>query len=217
MRITRVAVVGLVVAALAGAPAAARAQKAGGMQFGPWVGLNFATLSATDLAGVTFSSRTGIIVGGQLQKALSPNFSLRLGAFYSMRGAKADEAGVSATFKANYIEIPVSAMYTFSMQGSKLAPYLLAGGQFGIKASCDVESGGTTTDCNTALGGNVTSTDIGLNFGGGVAFPAGKGSLTVDARYYLGFTNLISSVSSTSKLKNAGFTVGVGYMIPFGR
>jgi opacity protein-like surface antigen len=212
MRIVHAAALGLVVASLAATPSVARAQK-GGMLIGPWVGLNFATFGGSSATNT--STRTGIALGGQLQATLAPSIFLRVGALYSMRGASSSNP--SGTAKVNYIEFPVVVGYQFAMQGSQVKPYVMAGGQFGFKASCNVESGGTTSDCNTALGTTVASTDFGFTFGAGVGFPAGTGHIMIDARYYIGMTNLISNAGGGAELKNKGFTVGAGYMIPFGR
>ncbi len=213
MGVGRTGLVGLVVAGLVLAPAAARAQKSGAMQWGPVVGLNFATFggsSATDVG-----TRTGIALGVQGQRVLSPNLFLRVGALYSMRGATYNNP--SGTAKVNVIEIPVSLGYEFAMSGSKLAPYVMAGGQLAFKASCNVESGGVTEDCNTALGTTVASTDFGINLGGGVSFPMGKARLMVDARYYIGMTNLVSNLGGGAELKNKGVSIAAAYMIPLGR
>lgn len=213
MKFGRFAAVGLVLA-LAAAPAQAQKGKSGSaMEIGPWIGLNFASFSTSNLAGTTFSSRTGLTIGGALERTFSPVLFLRVGAFYSMRGADAPGGSV----KLNYIEIPAMLGYRFAIQGSKVAPYVMAGGQFGIKASCKVEGGGVSEDCDTGLGTSVTGTDIGVTFGGGVGFPAGSGTIKVDARYLVSFTNLISSATTSSTIKNQGFTIAAGYMIPFGR
>jgi opacity protein-like surface antigen len=219
MRMARTAALGLAFAVAVAPAGYAQKAKAGGMLIGPWAGLNFATFSATNLTGITFSSRTALTVGGELERTLSPDLFLRVGAFYSMRGSSADVGGTSGTVKLNYIEIPVMLGYRFAMQGSRVSPYVMAGGQFGIKAGCTVESAGTSLDCNNpnALGADVTSTDIGITFGGGVGFPAGSGTIKVDARYLISFTNLISAATTSSTLKNVGFTIAAGYMFPIGR
>ncbi|HEY2806436.1 MAG TPA: porin family protein [Gemmatimonadales bacterium] len=181
--------------------------------WGPVVGLNFATFGGSSASGAGFSSKTGLTVGLELQRDLAQSLFLRIGALYSMRGA--DQTNGNASL--NYIEIPAMLGYTFKMQGSRTRPYVMAGGQFGIKASCSVSGGGSSTDCNTALGTNVSSTDIGVTGGAGVMFPAGRhGHALVEARYLIGLTNLISSAGAGNDLKNKGFTVEVGYMMPFG-
>jgi len=221
MRIARVAALGLVVAVAVAPAAGAQKVKGGGseMYVGPWAGLNFASFSVTNLPGATFGSYTGFAIGGELQRTLSPNIFLRVGAFYSMRGSELTDqsGGGSVTIKLSYIEIPAVVGYSFAMQGSSVQPYVMAGGQFAFKASCSVEGGGVSVDCDTALGGSVSGTDLGLTFGAGVAFPAGSGRVMVDARYLIGLTNLVSAITTDQTIKNQGFTITAGYMIPVGR
>jgi opacity protein-like surface antigen len=182
---------------------------------GPWVGLNFATFGGSDASGA--GTHTGLTAGGQIQRALSPDLFVRLGALYSMRGE--EESGVAV--KLNYIEFPLVLGYQFPLQGSQVKPYVFGGGQFGFKASCSISGGGNSVDCDTffqsvGASASVASTDIGITGGAGVGFPLGRGHVMVDARYYLGFTKLISSGGTSADLKNQGFTIAAGYMIPFG-
>lgn len=160
-------------------------------------------------------THTGFALGGQLQRVLAPNIFLRVGALYSMRGGTGTQGGTPFTVKANYLEFPVVVGYDFAVQGSQMMPYVMAGGQFALKMSCNTESGGVSQDCNIGLGGTVSSTDIGLTGGAGVGFAAGRGTIKVDVRYLLGLTNGISSVAG-AELKNKGFTIAAGYMVPFG-
>ena len=183
---------------------------------GPWVGLNLASFGGSDATGL--GNHTGFAVGGQIQRAITPDFFVRLGALYSMRGA--EEAGVA--IKLNYIEFPLVLGYQFPIQGSQVHPYVSAGGQFGFKGSCSVSGGGASADCETvfsSLGTSVTvaSTDVGVTGGAGVGFPLGTGQLMVDARYYIGFTKLLTAAGTSADVKNKGFTFSAGYMIPFGR
>jgi hypothetical protein len=210
----------LAVAGLVAAPAVVNAQapkpvtgrsSSGGTMWGPFAAVNMTTAGGSDATGV--SSRVGIAAGAQLQRTLAPSVFLRVAALYSMRGADFT-GGYSA--KISYIEVPVMFGYEIPMQGSRVTPYVMAGGQLGIKVSCTVSGGGTSTDCDAAAQaagvGKPSSTDYGFNFGAGVGFPSGSGRLMIDGRYYFGLSKALSS----QDIKNRGFTIGVGYMIPLG-
>jgi hypothetical protein len=220
MRLAQAAAFGLVVASLAAAPAAQAQRGRGGMLIGPWLGLNFASFSLSNVPA-SATSRTGLRIGGELQRTLSPELFLRLGAFYSMRGSDGTSQGSSFTIKLNYIEVPVLLGYRFAIQGSQIEPYVMAGGQFALKTGCTYEAPGQTLDCDTAIsqqnfGTGVSSFDVGLNFGGGVAIPAGRGRIMVDLRYLVGLVNALKAPQGNASIKNVGFTLGAGYMIPFG-
>jgi opacity protein-like surface antigen len=184
---------------------------------GPWFGVNFATLSGADVTDA--SSHTGFAFGGQVQFRLGGAF-LRTGVAYSMRGAR-QNLGLGAVFtiKENYIEIPVLIGIEPHVAGS-IRPYVMAGGQLGIKASCKFEatSGGVTASLNCddpQLGPptpQLTATDFAAVAGAGVAIPVGRGRVTIDARYALGLQN----IEKDTKAKNRGFTIGIGYMVPLG-
>lgn len=204
------AVVSVPAVALAQTKSAYSAPARMATMWGPFVGLNFANFGGSSASGQGFTSKTGLTVGAELQHGLAQSLFLRVGALYSMRGAN----NASGNAKLNYIEIPVMLGYTFNMQGSRTRPYVMAGGQFAFKASCTVSGLG---NCDAALGTKVASTDLGITGGAGVMFPAGRRAhAVVEARYLAGLTNLISSAGAGAELKNKGFTVDVGYMMPFG-
>jgi len=217
MSFARVAAVGLVLGSLVAAPAA-QAQKdkdkAEGLLLGAWVGVNFATFGGASATNVT--TRTGVAFGGQAQFPLVQSVFLRLGLIYSMRGAGSNGTP-GGTTALNYLEIPAEVGYQFPLKGSSIQPYVMVGAQLGIKSSCNITTGGTTTECNSYLGYSVAGGDIGARFGGGAAFPVGRAHLMVDLLYYAGFTNLIANAGAGAVLKNQGFTIGVGYMAPLGR
>jgi Outer membrane protein beta-barrel domain len=217
MRLSCAGILGGVFGALVASAPAARAQKAGGSSIAPWVGVNFATASATNNPGVTWGTHTGFAGGVQLQHELTNTVFVRAGVLYSMRGAKATAQGTTGTFKINYVEIPVVAGYDFASPEARVVPFVYAGGQFAFKTGCTAEGAGQIVSCDNFLGSSVSGTDLGLTFGAGVTFPAGNGQLDIDARYLLGLTNLESGATTSSSVKNRGFTVGVGYFVPFGR
>jgi hypothetical protein len=210
----------LVVGAGVALAAPAQAQvKPGGVVVGPWVGANFAPFAATNIPGVTWSSRTGLTLGAQLERALSATIFVRVGAFYTQRGSNFDAsqqgAGTGA-IKLSGVEFPLVLGYRFTSKTAPITPYLIAGGQFAFKTGCSAEESGGSTDCNTALGSSISSTDLGVTFGAGFGYRTGRATVMVDVRYLLGLTNGISAATTSSTLKNRGITVAAGYMIPFG-
>jgi hypothetical protein len=182
---------------------------------GPFVGLNYTTLSGDDATDA--KSRVDFALGGQLDFSLASSGFFRTGLVYSRRGAKTTESGTELKLKVSYLEVPVLFGYRFPTGGG-VRPYLMGGGQLGIKVGCKFEGtdqGVTASiDCdNPDLGADFKSTDISLVGGGGVLMPVGTSSLAFDLRYALG----LSSIEKNSDLKNRGFTLGVGFMIPVGR
>lgn len=180
---------------------------------GPFVGLNYTTLSGSDVSNTGY--RAGLAAGGQLQADFDGGVFFRTAALYSMRGATATEDGTDVTLKENFVEFPLMLGYSFPSSGSNMKPFIMAGGQVGFKVSCEAEgedSGTKVTIKCDELGSDVASVDYGAVGGAGVMFPAAGGTLSIDARYYLG----LHDIGKDSDARHRGLTAGIAYMIPFG-
>jgi hypothetical protein len=181
---------------------------------GPFVGVNVTTVSGSDLSNK--SSRVGLAAGAQLQADFEGGLFFRTAALYSMRGVKATEDGDDATFKEDFVEVPLLLGYTFG-SNSTTKPFVMAGAQVGFKVSCKLEGEDSSTsvsvDCDQ-LSDNVSSFDYGAVGGGGVMFPLAGGTVSIDARYYFGLKKIIDDSDADSK--HRGLTAGVAFMIPFG-
>lgn len=124
-----------------------------------------------------------------------------------------------ASLKLNYIEIPVTAMFSL---GS--GPYLFAGPSVAFEISCDVEfetdEADVESDCDDGDEEfQRKKTDISLHGGAGFQFPVGPGSLLLEGRYIYGLTNLNDSdvAGDDSESKHRTWAVMAGYAIPIGR
>ncbi len=222
MKLARAAVVVVVSAAIAAAPAQAQIKK-GDVMLGPWVGANLSTVSVTGgPPGFTYPTLTAATVGLQLQRALSSAVFLRIGGFYSGRGTKVQASNgattVTGTISVNYVELPLVLGFRFADPQARFSPYVTAGEQTAFESGCTVSVIGASTDCNSTLGGSsITSVDVGLTVGAGFDYAVGNGrTFMMDARYLDGLTNLISTSGTTvgpvPTIKNRGITIALGYM-----
>jgi hypothetical protein len=183
------------------------------VMIGPFAGLNYTTVSGTDFSDPGY--RAGLAAGGQLQADFDGGLFFRMAALYSMRGAKATEEGVDATLKENYVEFPLLLGYAFGTDAGTMKPFIMAGGQVGFKVSCDLkgEDSGTSVSVKCEdFTDDIASIDYGALGGAGVLFPVSSGTMSIDARYYVGLHDL----GKDSDTKHRGFTVGIAYMIPIG-
>jgi len=182
------------------------------------VGLNIANVTGsdvdpfmaaiTDLAGVTASNKTliGFSFGGFVTYNFSPTVALQPEVFYSMKGFTISfEDMYDADVKMDYIEIPVLFKFMFGTGTAK--PCLFAGPSLGILVSSKIKAEGESVDAKDLW----KSTDLGLVFGGGVDFPAGKGKMTVDGRYTMGMTKIPDGGDVDIKNSNISFMVGYGF------
>ena len=185
-------------------------QRALELKIGPEAGINIASFSSTpDFA---YTTRTGLIIGANFEIGFNKNFSVQPGVRYIMKGAGgSDGAGGTFTTKLNYLDIPVLLKVNFPL--SEVTPYLLAGPVLSINMSAsqdDTPNGGTTT--TTDVSAQVSGSDFGILFGGGVGFAMNK-KIDIYAQfgYQLGLSNILKN-NTTTTLKNNGIQLTAGVM-----
>ncbi|MGO1752571.1 MAG: porin family protein [Psychroflexus sp.] len=200
------------------------------INFGAKAGVNFATLTG-DVDDA--STKVGLHVGGVAEYMINEKLSLQAELLYSMQGAKNEYTETNsfndyseiyseeATYKLNYINLPVMAKYFFTDNFS-----VIAGPQISFltsaKADFDevytITTGGSTTvetesisdlDIKDAL----KSIDFGLNLGLGYKLDNG---LNFEARYNLGLMNIDDSPTEAgdpeTSIKNGVIQVSLGFM-----
>lgn len=181
------------------------------MQAGLKAGLNIANLSGDDVESP--DSKTGFAFGGFLMYQFSPMFAIQPEAYYTMKGAtdKMDFEGttVDLTYTLDYIEIPVLFKFLIPIQGSGVKPAIFAGPFLGINTTAKVkaEFNGQSQEEDLT---DTKSTEFGLQFGGGIGFPVGKGELGVDIRYILGLSTIDDSAEEAD-VKNNVININLYY------
>ena len=181
------------------------------MQAGLKAGVNISNLSGDDAGSP--DSKTGFAFGGFFMYQFSPMFAIQPEAYYTMKGAtdKMDFEGttVDLTYTLNYIEIPVLFKFLIPIQGSGVKPAIFAGPFLGINTTAKVKAefnGQSQEDDIT----DTKSTEFGLQFGGGIGFPVGKGELGVDIRYILGLSTIDDSADEAD-VKNNVININLYY------
>lgn len=181
------------------------------MQAGLKAGLNIANLSGDDAGSP--DSKTGFAFGGFFMYQFSPMFAIQPEAYYTMKGAtdKMDFQGttVDLTYTLDYIEIPVLLKFIIPVQGSGVKPAIFAGPFLGINTTAKVkaEYQGESQEEDIE---DTKSTEFGLQFGGGIGFPVGKGELGIDIRYILGLSTIDDSADEAD-VKNNVINVNLYY------
>jgi hypothetical protein len=193
-----------VVAAMLALPGAqsATAQVAAGLRpsVGVLAGVNVATISGSDVANA--SNRTGFIGGLYATFHIANGFGIEPEALYSMQGAKDSQDNL--TVKLDYVQVPVLLRYDFQTK-APAHPFVMVGPSFGVKVGCKANSGSLTASCATTLL-SPKSFDIGGTAGAGVAFAAGKSTLSIGARYTMG----VRKTFNDSDAKNRVWSVLAG-------
>jgi opacity protein-like surface antigen len=179
-------------------------------------GLNLANVSPDpEPEGLDLSNRTAFGFGGILDVGLNESVTLRFEPMYLQKGAEATMNGVDIEFNLAYLEVPVMLKFAFGTGDTK--PYIMAGPTvgFNLSAKQTISMGGNSEEMD--LKDDISSTDFGLGFGGGVNFLTGKNSIFVEVRYTLGLTNINDdSDDPDSELKTKGIQIFAGITFPIG-
>lgn len=154
------------------------------VRFIPKIGVNISNMTNME----DTDPRIGLHAGVSGEIALTPEFAVEPGVFYSMQGVKASEGGTTATWKNDYINVPVLAKY-YVYEGLNLfaGPQVgflvnsqISGKSSGISASVDTKDVFKAIDFAVVLGAGY-QTSMGLNF---------------SVNYNLGLLNVIDSGSA---------------------
>ena len=197
-------------------PLIAASPLTGQARFGVVAGGVSATVSATNNTAFSVSSLTGLAAGISLRTRLAHNVSLAPEALFVMKGAKETLIAApttTATTRANYLEVPV--LVRVMLGDGTMRPFLMGGPQASFKLSCQTTVAGAgpgfdgTSDCNKSTDNTsgITSTDVGLMIGAGIA----GDRLSVSIRYDLGLVNIVRDQSAGAvTAKNRAFMAMVG-------
>jgi hypothetical protein len=181
------------------------------MQAGLKAGLNLANLSGDDAGSP--DSKTAFAFGGFFAYQFSPMFAIQPEIYYSMKGATDnmtfEGSTVDITYTFDYIEIPLLLKFMIPIQGSNIKPAIFAGPHVAINTTAKVKAE-YQGDSDEDDIDDFKSTEFGLQFGGGVGFPVGKGELGFDIRYIMGLTTLFD-VEADPDVKNSVINFNLYY------
>ncbi|MFK7981394.1 MAG: porin family protein [Saprospiraceae bacterium] len=161
---------------------------------------------------------------------LGENFSFQPELLYTTKGFKVNEginvnlggfpipAGVTASTKINYLEMPLLAKYKFGNEGLRFnitaGPVLsyAANGQLVTRANLllDINPLKTNIDLDAL---NYERLEVSASIGAGMAYATSGGEFFADARYIHGFSDLYNAPVVDLNLKNRGIGVTVGYKV----
>ncbi|MDH3268947.1 MAG: PorT family protein [Ignavibacteria bacterium] len=202
------------------------------VQLGLQAGANLGDVSLDPTPeGVTTGMRAGLMFGGVFFYSFSPIIGLQVEPAYVQKGATIDitqtENGMTVklegTLTGDYIDIPVLLKASFGEGPVK--PYLLAGASIAFSlGDAIIELDNATIDGQSIPIDQsedtvkVKSTDIILNFGGGVIIPAGQVNIFVEAQYNLGLSNVNDEPTSPGEedmtIKTTGIQIKAGVLFP---
>lgn len=182
------------------------------MRIGAKGGVSFSTVSFDPDVEDT-KSVTGFAGGAEVQIPLGASgLILQPELLYTPKGVEFEDDGVTSSINVDYVEVPV--LVRFNIPAQSVMPFVFAGGAVSFEASCSVEGtdGSITVDADCEDAGVETeSTDFGVLFGGGLAFPAGPGDIFIEGRYNFGLADV--DPAEDFEAKNRSGAVMVGYSV----
>ncbi len=197
------------------------------ISYGAKVGMILSNITQTPVEWEQDKSfKAGFTGGVFLNYAFNENFSIQPELLYTQKGVKDNLYDgfitVDLTASFDYFELPVLAKYTFPWK-KNFKPCIFAGPSFAYTISSNLEVSALLFSAEIDFSDLTHVTDFGFVAGAGFDCPLGKGNLVFDARFQLGFTNVILSGDfeidgSTQTIdeddfKNYGFAFMLGYSL----
>lgn len=185
--------------------------------FGVKAGLNLANASE-DPDGASNQIKLGFLFGGTGEFSLSKTntTTIRLELLYAQKGWK--ESATLYYPNLGYVdyegtvsvdELVVAPFLVLRFPSGGVTPFIQGGPELGFKLSGKVKAEIAGLSASEDIQ-NWSSTNFGINIGGGIAVPAGQGEVVFDARYNLGLTNMYTG-SGDYTVKTNGIQFLVGY------
>lgn len=168
------------------------------VHWGPRAGVNISAFTGEFGDLIRPDSRTFPNLGLVYQVDLARNLSFRGEVAYSAKGGGSssemtDNAGnpigtTEEIWRFDYLEIPLLLRTRVPIRTGAV-PYLEVGPSFGVTLGGHFESRGSGLP-DLDLKGDMKAMDLGLGGGFGIEIPAGPSSISVEARYTRGFSDL---------------------------
>jgi hypothetical protein len=214
-------VAGLLTATMLSTSSASAAEKP---SFGVLGGLHLANLAIDpDPTDATLDFMRRANIGGFVELGLARHAALQARCMYVQKGAAfrevIEDVNLRATAVLDYITVPVLVKIHGETAG--IRPYAFIGPELGFKtgtgasaASADVPGqilNMVEKNLSDQFDDYSKSTDIALDFGGGIEIPAGRVSIPIEGTYSLGLRNIaIPSEGENGSAKTRTFLLNVG-------
>lgn len=169
-----------------------------GFSWGIKAGMNISNIGGKDTEDN--KNKIGYFAGLAAEYAFSDKWSIAPEVIYSAQGLKMKENDVTATFKGDYINIPIFAKYYITEKWS-----VGLGPQFAFNVSAKVKAKVEGVTATEKIDSDLYNS---FDFGMGIATSYKiTDHLYVDARYNYGFTKVIKEAKNYNRV----FQLGVGY------
>ena len=181
----------------------ARAQ---GLEKGVRGGINLSTTNTTGEGEMAPDWLLRGVVGGFVTWQAVSWMELQPEVFYSMKGAKVEESGLTAKLLLDYIDVPILARFSRGAPNAR-SWYVVAGPSFAylLRARTRADFGSATEEIDVIE--DVERFDLGIVAGGGLEL----GRIVIDGRYIHGSTDIDKDTSDDVKVTNRTVSLTVGF------
>jgi len=197
-----------------GLPAVAGAQSLVGAK-GGLVVANLHASAEQEIEGNDW--RTGAGFGLFFRAMVAPSVSVQPEVMYMKKGFKGNDTEIEGKLGLSYIQVPVLLQYHL-MPGESFSPRIFAGPAIAFETGCKISGSDGSVDVEfdcEEVDIATKSADFSAVFGVGADIPMGGFTITGDARYDLGLSNIDDSGSDGS-VKNRAWGFFLGAAIPVG-
>jgi len=175
--------------------------------YGATAGISLSTLSFDPSSEAEYGFRTGLVAGAFATWPLGSRLAIQPEGLFTQKGAKLDEAGIDATIKIDYLEVPVLVKYAIT--GGDRAWHVFGGPSvaFKLRSSSSATFGGSTVETDNDE--SIEDVDYGVVMGVGLDV----GRFTVNGRFTLGLGNINADDSDILKARTRtlAFLAGVRF------
>lgn len=186
-------------------------------------GLSRSGLSGDKPSNATYTTLTGIGIGGLMETKISKYVHIGIQPMYLQRGSKiaykvkgARDPVDSLKFKIEYFTLP----FMVKVYGNNQRTYLISGLDVGVPLSASIEKSDGSE--NEDVLDRLKSVDVAVNFGFGVRFPVNQFFLALELRYIQGILNLNDPADEGASaldfvIRSTGFQLFSSISLPLGK
>ena len=170
-----------------------------------------------NISNVTGSSdakwRLGLVAGVEGEYAMTDNFAVSAGAFYSRQGTQFKDRGIglpytyNVTLNLDYVKVPVMLNY-YILPGLAIKAGIQPGFLVNQKVRLD---GFATEEKPQDVYDNSKAKVFELSVPMGLSYQISN--FVIDARYNLGITNIYPDIEGIGNHKNSYISVTIGYAL----
>jgi len=190
------------------------------ISFGPTVGFGHSWISTENAVSPGYDSKfhSTYNVGVKMVYSLQTHWGVSADLKYSSEGGSFKNGNNELVYRANYIRLPLQAVYFFGEYGDRVRPKISLGPSFGFLVGGDTKYESNDNKISEGHSKDMFKTfDAGLTGAVGANIRVARNTwLNTDIGYYHGLTNMNDVSSNNMKNRSLGLNVGLAFGVGTG-